>query len=169
MYIETNTEYIPDHLHNIAERYMKICELNPETFAYGKGHRKTVQQRQYEKLLEYTSKLEEYIEKIDICGSARNSYSKTDNFATFIRIKKDYMGNDQLLPAYNIQVGVADEYIAVVDVNQYRSDMNCFIPLMEQFYKIYGFYPKYPTADVMLDTVHIITIFIVNRKEWKNI
>ena len=64
-----------------------------------------------------------------------------------MRIKKDYMGNDQLLPAYNVQVGVADEYIAVVDVNQYRSDMDCFIPLMEQFYKTYGFYPKYPTAD----------------------
>ena len=25
--------------------------------------------------------------------------------------------------------------------------MDCFIPLMEQFYKTYGFYPKYPTAD----------------------
>ncbi|MGM9978224.1 MAG: IS1182 family transposase [Clostridium sp.] len=147
LYIETNTEYTPDQLHKIAERYIKIWNLNPETFVYGKGHRKTVQQRQYEKLLEYTSKLEEYIEKIDICGPDRNSYSKTDNSATFMRIKKDYMGNDQLLPAYNIQVGVADEYIAVVDVNQYRSDMDCFIPLMEQFYKTYGFYPKYPTAD----------------------
>ena len=147
LYIETNTEYTSDQLHKIAERYIKIWNLNPETFVYGKGHRKTVQQRQYEKLLEYTSKLEEYIEKIDICGPDRNSYSKTDNSATFMRIKKDYMGNDQLLPAYNIQVGVADEYIAVVDVNQYRSDMDCFIPLMEQFYKTYGFYPKYPTAD----------------------
>lgn len=48
-----------------------------------------------------------------------------------MRIKKDYMENDQLLPAYNVQVGVADEYIAVVDVNQYRSDMDCFIPLMK--------------------------------------
>lgn len=147
LYIETNTEYTPAQLHKIAERYIKIWNLNPETFVYGKGHRKTVQQRQYEKLLEYTSKLEEYIEKIDICGPDRNSYSKTDNSATFMRIKKDYMGNDQLLPAYNIQVGVADEYIAVVDVNQYRSDMDCFIPLMEQFYKTYRFYPKYPTAD----------------------
>ena len=25
-----------------------------------------------------------------------------------MRMKKDYMGNDQLLPAYNIQIGVAD-------------------------------------------------------------
>jgi hypothetical protein len=57
------------------------------------------------------------------------------------------MGNDQLLPAYNVQVGVADEYIAVVDVNQYRSDMDCFIPLMNKFQNIYGFYPKYPVAD----------------------
>ena len=55
--------------------------------------------------------------------------------------------NDQLLPAYNVQVGVADEYIAVVDVNQYRSDMDCFIPLMNKFYTTYGFYPKYPVAD----------------------
>ena len=64
-----------------------------------------------------------------------------------MRIKTDYMGNDQLLPAYNVQVGVADEYIAVVDVNQYRSDMDCFIPLMNKFQNIYGFYPKYPVAD----------------------
>lgn len=58
-----------------------------------------------------------------------------------------YMGNDQLLPAYNVQIGVADEYIAVVDVNHYRSDMDCFIPLMKHFKQTYGFYPKYPVAD----------------------
>ena len=46
------------------------------------------------------------------------------------------------------QVGVADEYIAVVDVNQYRSDMDCFIPLMNKFYTTYGFYSKYPVADL---------------------
>ena len=57
------------------------------------------------------------------------------------------MGNDQLLPAYNVQIGVADEYIAVVDVNHFRSDIDCFEPLMEKFKGIYGLYPKYPTAD----------------------
>ena len=147
IHIQTNTEYVPDELHKIIQKYTEIYKIDTNTFVYGKGHRKSIQQKQYEKLLEYASKLEEYIEKIDICGPDRNSYSKTDNSATFMRIKKDYMGNDQLLPAYNIQVGVADEYIAVVDVNQYRSDMDCFIPLMEKFYKTYKFYPKYPTAD----------------------
>lgn len=145
--IQTNTEYVPDELKEILTRYTSIWNIDQGSFIYGKGHHKTLQQRQYEKLQEYTAKLEEYIEKVKICGTERNSYSKTDHSATFMRIKTDYMGNDQLLPAYNVQVGVADEYIAVVDVNQYRSDMDCFIPLMEQFHKTYGFYPKYPTAD----------------------
>ena len=57
------------------------------------------------------------------------------------------MTMDTIFPTYNVQVGVADEYIAVVDVNQYRSDMDCFIPLMNKFYTTYGFYPKYPGAD----------------------
>ena len=61
----------------------------------------------------------------------------------------DYLNEiiDQLLPAYNVQIGVADKYIAVVDVNHYRSDMDCFIPLMKHFKQTYGFYPKYPVAD----------------------
>lgn len=145
--IQTNTEYVPEQLREIISRFSCVWNLDPERFVHGTGRRKSTQQRQYEKLQEYTAKLEEYIEKIDICGSERNSYSKTDPSATFMRIKTDYMGNDQLLPAYNVQVGVADEYIAVVDVNQYRADMDCFIPLMEKFCQMYGFYPKYPIAD----------------------
>lgn len=143
----TNTEYVPDYLDELIKRYAELWKIDKSTFVYGKGSRKTVQQRQYELLSEYTAKLKEYVEKIEICGEGRNSYSKTDHSATFMRIKTDYMGNDQLLPAYNVQIGVADEYIAVVDVNQYRSDMDCFVPLMEKFKSIYGIYPKYPVAD----------------------
>lgn len=115
---------------------------------YKRGYRKSIQQRHYAKLQEYNKKLEEYIEKVKICSPNRNSYSKSDHLETFMRIKTDYMGNDQLLPAYNVLVGVADEFISVFDVNQYRSDMDCFIPLMEQFYKTYGIYSQYPIADV---------------------
>lgn len=48
---------------------------------------------------------------------------------------------------FYVQVGVADEYIAVVDVNRYRSDMDYFIPLMNKFYTTYGLYPKSQVAD----------------------
>ena len=145
--LSINSEYAPEYIKEAAEKYAEIWQLDEMQFIYGRGHHKTVQQRHYEKLREYAAKLEEYVEKIRICGEGRNSYSKTDYAATFMRIKTDYMRNDQLLPAYNVQIGVADEYIAVVDVNQYRTDMDCFVPLMNRFRDIYGFYPKYPVAD----------------------
>ncbi len=145
--MQINAEYVPEELREMADAYASYCKLDKTTFVYGRGHRKTVFQRQYEQLIVYAEKLEEYVEKLSICGSERNSYSKTDHSATFMRIKTDYMGNDQLLPAYNVQIGVADEYIAVLNVNQYRSDMDSFVPLIETFYTHYGFYPKYPVAD----------------------
>jgi hypothetical protein len=64
-----------------------------------------------------------------------------------MRVKRDYMGNDQLLPAYNMQAVICDEYIAAIDARQYASDMECFVPLMEKFRNLIGHYPKYPIAD----------------------
>ena len=145
--IQINTEYAPEYLDEVLSSYRVLGNIDENSFVHGKGHRKTTVQRNYEKLSKYRDKLSEYVQKIEICGENRNSYSKTDHSATFMRMKRDYMGNDQLLPAYNVQIGVADEYIAVVDVNRYRSDMDCFEPLMEKFHDLYGFYPKYPTAD----------------------
>ena len=145
--IETGVEYTPEQLEGIASRYAFLMRLDKNLFVHGRGHRKKPEQKRYERLIQYIAKLKEYVEKLRICGPDRNSYSKTDHGATFMRMKRDYMGNDQLLPAYNIQLGIVDEYIAVVDVMQYRSDMDCFIPLMEHFHKLYGFYPKYPIAD----------------------
>lgn len=145
--ITAKEEYVPEELRGILARYAAYMGIDPSTFVYGKGHRKEICQRQYEKLESYAAKLDEYVEKLSICGDYRNSYAKTDHSATFMRVKTDYMRNDQLLPAYNVQIGVADEYIAAVDVNAYRSDMDCFVPLMEKFRKQYGMYPRYPVAD----------------------
>ncbi len=145
--VETMVEYTPESLEKIINHYSFATRIDKALFCHGKGQRKTAEQRHFETLETYQKKLEEYVKKIETCGSDRNSYSKTDPSATFMRIKTDYMGNDQLLPAYNIQLGVADEYIVVSDVYQYRSDMDCFIPLMQRFREIHGFYPKYPVAD----------------------
>ena len=145
--IMTNTEYVPEYLEQILQQYRRVLGIDPEKIHRGRGHHKTAQQRNYEELRKYTDKLRTYTEQLRICGGKRNSYSKTDHDATFMRMKRDYMGNDQLLPAYNVQIGVADEYIAVMDVQQYRSDMDCFVPLIEKFHRYYGIYPRYPVAD----------------------
>lgn len=56
-------------------------------------------QKSIETLEGYLSKLKEYTQKLHICGS-RNSYSKTDPDATFMRMKEDAMGNGQLKAGY---------------------------------------------------------------------
>mgnify|MGYP003294031360 CR=1 FL=1 len=140
-------EYAIEYLEEISVKYAELCNINPDVIIRGRGHHKTTEQRNYDKLNEYIEKLKKYAEHISICGEDRNSYSKTDSGATFFRMKRDYMGNDQLLPGYNIQMGLCDEYIAVFDVKQYASDMDCFQPLMEKFNHTYGRYPEYPVAD----------------------
>ncbi|SET65022.1 Transposase, partial [[Clostridium] polysaccharolyticum] len=57
----TSTEYVPDQLKQLLARYAEICRIDESSFVYGKGHRKSVQQRHYEMLREYISRLEEYI------------------------------------------------------------------------------------------------------------
>lgn len=145
--LEKREEYAIDYVTELLEMYKKATDLDESTFVSGRGHRKNIQQRQYQEMEEYLERLKTYATHIEICGEERNSYSKTDHDATFMRIKRDYMGNDQLLPAYNTQMAICDGYIAVIDVKAYASDMECFIPLMKKFYKIYGHYPKYPVAD----------------------
>ena len=41
----------------------------------------------------------------------RNSYSKTDPDATFMRMKEDHMKNGQLKPGYNLQISTNQQFI----------------------------------------------------------
>lgn len=145
--IETREEYAIEYVEQLLSRYEQLTGCNSNDFVSGKGKRKTPVQKDYQELQEYLKRLKRYAEHIRICGEERNSYSKTDHDATFMRMKKDHMGNDQLLPGYNMQMAVCDEYIATVIVKRYAADTECFIPLMEKFKSIYGRYPKYPVAD----------------------
>lgn len=58
-----NSEYAPEYLKEAAEQYAEVWQINEAMFVHGRGHRKTTQQRHYEKLKEYAAKLEEYVEK----------------------------------------------------------------------------------------------------------
>lgn len=81
-------EYAIEYLEQIREQYVSLMGVQPENVKRGRGHRKTVEQRHYEKLWEYIERLKKYAEQIKICGEDRNSYSKTDNGATFMRMKR---------------------------------------------------------------------------------
>ena len=96
-------EYAIEYLEGILKKYIELVGFDPGKAVHGNGNHKTSEQRLIEKFSEYIERLKKYAERIKICGNDRNSYSKTDNDATFMRMKRDHMGNDQLLPGYNIQ------------------------------------------------------------------
>ena len=144
---ELRQEYAIEYAEYILSTFLDAAGMTTEDFVHGKGKRKTPQQKLYEKVEDCCKKLKSCAQKISICGDKRNSYSKTDPDATFFRFKKDHMKNDQLLPGYNFQLVICDEFIAHYAVFPYASDMDCFQPLMEGFAKRYGHYPEYPTAD----------------------
>ena len=68
----------------IRDTFLCASGMTTAEFVHGKGKRKSVIQRLYEKLSEYYKKLKSYAQKIEICGEDRNSYSKTDHDATFM-------------------------------------------------------------------------------------
>lgn len=55
--------------------------------------------------------------------NGRNSYSKTDEDATFMRMKDDHMQNGQLKPGYNLQIGTEDQFIVNYTIHQDANDM----------------------------------------------
>ena len=144
---ELRQEYAIEYVGYVLSTFLDAVGMTESDFVHGKGKHKTANQRLYEKVKDCSKKLKEYAYKITVCGERRNSYSKTDHDATFMRFKKDHMKNDQLLPGYNLQLAICDEYIAHYDVFAFASDMDCFQPLMEGFFKRHGKYPRYPLAD----------------------
>ena len=74
--------------------YLEELEAG-SSFVHGSGCRKSETQRQWEKLDELRCRCEEYEKSLEIMGPSRNSYSKTDPDATFMRMKEDHMRNGQ--------------------------------------------------------------------------
>ena len=101
----------PLELLKLQENLLKIAEGEGITFASGKGQRKSQLQKLYEELEECGRRLMQYKECFEIMGKDRNSYSKTDIEATFMRMKEDHMLNGQLKPAYNVQIAVENYFI----------------------------------------------------------
>lgn len=82
-------------LKRLRKKLYKIKKEEQIEFVYGVGKRKSALQKSVETPETYIEKLKEYTKKLHICGE-RNSYSKTDPDATFMRMKEDAMMNGQL-------------------------------------------------------------------------
>ena len=73
----------------------KIGQLNEQQSKLGKKQQKQIKQLEEDAL----PRLQKYEQQLETLGT-RNSYSKTDTDATFMRMKEDHIKNGQLNPAY---------------------------------------------------------------------
>jgi len=136
-------------IHTLKRLKKQLCRVKVQegiVFVHGIGRRKTQLQKSLEQLDQYLEKLKEYTKKLYTLGD-RNSYSKTDPDATFMRMKEDAMLNGQLKPAYNIQHGVDSEYITWIDISPHPTDTRTLIPFLKDMENHLGFKYSEVVAD----------------------
>ena len=129
----------------MLEKTLEKIETNLSTTSTSQVDKKKKQKLTYAKK-NWPSKLREYKEKESILND-RNSYSKTDTDATFMRMKEDHMQNGQLKAAYNLQISTNDQYILHYSIHQKPTDTTTLIPHLESFKEQYKQLPKVLTAD----------------------
>ena len=104
-------------------RYLENkCQQNGTVFVYGRGKRKSKNQKYFELFRKFQERQVTY-DWHTASFQGRNNYCKTDPDATFMHMKDDHMRNAQLKPGYNIQIGVDSEYIVATDVFSDRNDV----------------------------------------------
>lgn len=79
--------------------------------------------------------------------AGRNSYSKTDEEATFMRMKEDHMRNGQLKPGYNLQMGTQHQFIVGYSLHQKPTDTTVLIPHLKKLHQQLGRLPDNLIAD----------------------
>ena len=137
----------PLEILKLQKNLMRIAEGEGISFVHSKGKTKSGLQKLYEELEECGNRLMGYKECFEIMGKDRNSYSKTDLEATFMRMKEDHMLNGQLKPAYNVQIAVENYFIVHGYVSSDRTDYNTLIPVLEKHRKAFGEVLDEVTAD----------------------
>lgn len=137
----------PIKLLKLQENLMNIAKGEGIDFAIGKGQKKSEIQKLYEEIGSCGERLLKYKEHFEVMGMDRNSYSKTDLEATFMRMKDDHMKNGQLKPAYNVQIAVENYFIIHTYISNDRTDYKTLVPVLKKHMASLGFYPKELTAD----------------------
>ncbi|MBF0705016.1 IS1182 family transposase [Alkalihalobacillus hwajinpoensis] len=94
----------------------------------------------------------------------RNSYSKTDHDATFMRMKEDYMKNGQLKAGYNLQIATEGQYTLAYDIFPNPTDTRTFLPFLDRVEKDFFQLPTYVVADAGYGSEENYIDVLENRK-----
>jgi len=120
----------------------KLSQLNARLKETDKQTQKKLSDLQQEHL----PKLEKYENQLQILEN-RNSYSKTDTDATFMRMKEDHMKNGQLKPAYNPQISTENQFITHYSIHQTPGDTTTLKHHLESFEQFHNKQSQTVVAD----------------------
>lgn len=138
---QTPTNFAPVSAEKVKETIDKIDKA-----LEGKMVDKKVRQKVTYAKKNWPSNIAKYEQQESIL-KGRNSYSKTDEDATFMRMKEDHMKNGQLKPAYNLQISTNDQFILHYSLHQTPTDTTTLKDHLADYNKTHGDLPKAIVAD----------------------
>lgn len=120
----------------LEEELEKLNQDIEETPVKGRDGRKT-QRRKLKKVLrkvkdDFSVRAEKY-ECYHSTFDGRNSFSKTDTDATFMRMKEDHMRNGQLKAGYNLQIATENQFVLHYDIFPNPTDTKTLLPLLNSY------------------------------------
>ncbi len=99
-----------------------------------KGAQRKAVEKVREEMLPKKAEYEGHLKKL----GERNSYSKTDTDATFMRMKEDHMLNGQTKPGYNVQITTENQFVTNYGIFQRPADQGTLVSYLETFERRYG-------------------------------
>ena len=136
----------PSELKDLATKLNESLQRQPVPQTKEEKDAHAQKKKQIKQLEQHADKLAEYDQKLEKLGD-RNSYSKTDEDATFMRMKEDAMNNGQTKPGYNLQISSENQFITDFGLFPNPTDTLTMIPFFNSFLRRYGHFPMVAVAD----------------------
>lgn len=143
---ENTVEFTPAVLNDICNELRTAIEQSPQPQSKDEKEKHRQAKRQLKELEQHRDKLDEYDQRLEQMGE-RNSMSKTDPDATFMRMKEDAMNNGQTKPGYNLQISTENQFITDFALFPNPTDTLTLIPFFNSFLERYAHLPSIAVAD----------------------
>ena len=139
-------EFTTDTLNTFIGELKDALAAKPEPADREQKKQHREKKKQLKELEKHRDKLNEYDSRLEQMGE-RNSMSKTDPDATFMRMKEDAMNNGQTKPGYNLQISAENQFITDFALFPNPTDTLTLIPFFNSFLNRYGHLPSVAVAD----------------------
>ena len=139
-------DFTPDTLTSLITELQDSLSAEPESADKERQKRRREKKRLVKELEKHRDKLGEYDGRLEQIGE-RNSMSKSDPDATFMRMKEDAMNNGQTKPGYNLQISAENQFITDYALFHNPTDTLTLIPFLNSFTDRYGHLPSIAVAD----------------------